>query len=69
MNTYCTVCQEETECKHLSLYTIGSEGTWICNSCELATVEFLRALIRIAGKSRKIGYANAKAVAKSKANQ
>jgi len=61
----CTICQKWDDCKYLDLYTIGSEGTQVCHSCELALVEFAQTLIRIATKSRKIGYQNAKDVRKA----
>lgn len=46
MKAYCTVCLEEAECRHFDLYTIGSEGTWLCHRCEMAVVEFIRQMMR-----------------------
>jgi len=29
----CYACQEETKVRWKNLYTIGSEGTWLCMEC------------------------------------
>ncbi len=42
IHTYCMVCDEETECRHLALYVNGSEGLYICHGCEMELVEHVR---------------------------
>ncbi len=44
MMTDCMVCGVTDECRHFDLYVFGSEGLWICRSCELGVVEFIRNL-------------------------
>ena len=67
---YCTVCQEKGEekgeLKNLDLYVIGSEGTQVCHGCEMLIVGFMQLLMKVAGKSRKLGYQNAKDVQASR---
>jgi hypothetical protein len=37
----CYACRQETKVRWKNLYTIGSEGTWLCLPCELKIVHFL----------------------------
>lgn len=37
----CTICGKETSVRWKNLFTIGSEGTWMCIDCERATLRFL----------------------------
>ena len=68
MKTYCMICDEKKEIKHLPLYVEGSEGLNVCHSCEMALVHYIRGLMVLASKSRMKGYKNAKEVAKAKSN-
>lgn len=38
----CYACGEEKPVRWKNLYTIGSEGTWLCLICELIIVNLLR---------------------------
>ncbi len=62
----CQICGAEEEIKFLPLYVSGSEGIDICHDCEMHIVEYLRSLIRLAFKSRKIGYANCRKIKEAK---
>ena len=49
----CTLCHDsEVSVKRLDLYTIGSEGTLVCHTCELELVQFAQALMRANGDKR-----------------
>ena len=69
MEMRCMICQQKEETKHLPLYVCGSEGLDICHSCEMALVSYIRESIRLAYKSRKLGYQTAKEVAKTKSRK
>lgn len=62
----CMICQSKEETKHLPIYVIGSEGLDICYSCEMVLVSYIRESMILASRSRKLGYMNAKDVARSK---
>lgn len=49
----CRICRTETKCRNLDLYVTGSEGVWVCHVCEMAIVEFIRTMIRVAGIARR----------------
>ncbi len=49
----CTVCNEEKQVRWKNLFTIGSEGTWMCHPCEMKVVRFVRDLMREAALARK----------------
>ena len=38
----CYACDKDTDVRWKNLYTIGSEGTWLCLPCELKVVNMLR---------------------------
>lgn len=40
--TLCDMCLEMKETKYLDLYISGSEGTRVCENCEMVLVEFIR---------------------------
>ena len=48
----CYACGEDTEVRWKNLYTIGSEGTWLCMPCELKVVKFLRTLAQNATQAK-----------------
>jgi hypothetical protein len=44
------------EVRHVNLYVIGSEGLCVCHACEMQIVEFVRDLINLGARSRKLGW-------------
>lgn len=55
----CTICGEgesNTPIKNLDLYTVGSEGTNVCFSCEMILVETIRRMMEIGNRSFLRGY-------------
>lgn len=42
LDTYCDICNEVGETRYFDLFTIGSEGTRLCHTCEMLVVEFIR---------------------------
>ena len=56
----CYACQEETKVRWKNLYTIGSEGTWLCMECEIFIVQMLRMLASKATKRHIKEIKNAK---------
>lgn len=48
----CYACQEETQVRWKNLYTIGSEGTWLCMPCEMIVVQLLGSLSQCATKKK-----------------
>ena len=51
----CYACNEDKPVQWKNLYTIGSEGTWLCMPCELVIVNLLRKMASdaiSAGKER-----------------
>lgn len=42
----CGACQKDTDVRWKNLYTIGSEGTWLCLPCELIVVNLIRDMSR-----------------------
>lgn len=53
-NTTCTVCHAQgVPCRYIDLYTIGSEGTVLCQDCQNKTIEFLRGITRDAMTARR----------------
>ena len=42
----CYGCGEDKPVRWKNLYTIGSEGTWLCLPCELIIVNILRNMAR-----------------------
>jgi hypothetical protein len=56
----CTICKDETEVTHLELYTIGSEGTWVCLSCRIALGEVAKRMMHACTMSFKAGYKQGK---------
>jgi len=49
----CYACNKDTDVRWKNLYTIGSEGTWLCMICEMIVVNLLRKLSREATLARK----------------
>lgn len=49
----CYACKKDKPVRWKNLYTIGSEGTWLCMDCEMIVVEMLRSLSRQASIHRK----------------
>lgn len=45
-NGHCYACGEDKPVRWKNLYTIGSEGTWLCMQCEIMVVNFVRGLSR-----------------------
>lgn len=48
----CYACGKDTEVRWKNLYTIGSEGTWLCMPCEMKVVNFLRKLAQYTTKTK-----------------
>ena len=48
----CYACQEDKPVRWKNLYTIGSEGTWLCMECEMKVVNMLRNMARDATRAR-----------------
>ena len=44
LSTHCSICKEYEETRFFSLYVFGSEGIYLCHSCEMKVVEFIREL-------------------------
>lgn len=65
----CTICRKDDDCKSLDLYVIGSEGTQVCTSCELAIIDFIRAMRSVAVWARKEGYRDCKAIRASEESE
>ena len=49
----CTLCFQETDVRWKNLYTIGSEGTWMCLPCEKKILRFCEQISREAAQERK----------------
>ena len=49
----CTACGKDKDVRWKNLYTIGSEGTWMCHPCEMTVTRFVRDLMREAAIERK----------------
>jgi hypothetical protein len=49
----CYMCDKDTMVRHKNLYTIGSEGTWLCINCEMKVVNFIRNLALKASMEKK----------------
>lgn len=60
MRAVCTSCLAITECKHLPLYIIGSEGCCVCHQCEMDVVNYIRTSRSLAGRAQLAGYQMAK---------
>lgn len=52
----CTICQNKTEVTHLELYTIGSEGTYVCQSCQIALGEVAKRMMHACTVAFKTGW-------------
>ena len=52
----CTICKSEGEVIHLELYTIGSEGTLVCLSCQIALGDAAKRMMSACANSFKLGY-------------
>ncbi|MHA2086560.1 MAG: hypothetical protein ACXABD_22700 [Candidatus Thorarchaeota archaeon] len=50
--TICSVPHWNDELEFLPIYTIGSEGTWICHPCKMAVTQFCRALMSASGRGQ-----------------
>lgn len=48
----CYACGKDTQVRWKNLYTIGSEGTWLCMKCELIVVNLLRKMAADATRAR-----------------
>lgn len=49
----CYACGEDKPVRWKNLYTIGSEGTWLCIECEIEVVNFVRQMARISTLIKK----------------
>lgn len=49
----CYACGEDKPVRWKNLYTIGSEGTWLCIECEINVVNFVRQMARLSVIARK----------------
>ena len=49
----CHSCHKQTEVRQIDLYTIGSEGTTLCHSCEMEVVNFVRDMTLHNGTARR----------------
>jgi hypothetical protein len=57
MKGTCTICADSpVEVRQVELFVIGSEGLKVCHACEMQVVAFIRALMNVAGRARKLGY-------------
>lgn len=52
----CYACREKKPVRWKNLYTIGSEGTDLCMSCEMVVVNLLRDMAREATLAQKQKY-------------
>lgn len=52
MKHECFMCVKEVETRHINLYTVGSEGTELCDNCALVLTEICRALGRAAYRGK-----------------
>jgi hypothetical protein len=48
----CYACGKDKPVRWKNLYTIGSEGTWLCMECEMMVVHFVRDLARKAMRKK-----------------
>ena len=46
LSTHCSICMKYEDTRFFSLYVFGSEGIYLCHSCEMKVVEFIRELAR-----------------------
>jgi hypothetical protein len=53
---YCTICDSEEQVRPINLYTIGSEGTYLCHKCEMLVVEYIRDLRSKEARRRRNKY-------------
>ena len=44
LETSCTTCHTNTECRHFEMYVFGSEGVWLCHDCEMKVYKFIEQL-------------------------
>ena len=58
----CMICHETTNVRHINLYVIGSEGLRCCKTCEDRLLEFVRKMMREAGRARKAKFLKRKEV-------
>jgi hypothetical protein len=58
----CGACHKETDVRWKNLYTIGSEGTWLCLPCELIVVNLIRDMSRTAFLKQKEEYKRKRAL-------
>jgi hypothetical protein len=49
----CGACHEDTQVRWKNLYTIGSEGTWLCMPCEMRVVNLIREMSMQAMRDKK----------------
>ena len=56
MDGTCTICKDEGEVTHLELYTIGSEGTYVCLACRIALAEVAKRMMHACTVAFKAGY-------------
>ena len=56
----CYACKKKTQVRWKNLYTIGSEGTWLCMPCEMILVNLLRSMAREATITRVKGIKQSK---------
>ena len=53
---HCTLCFKETNVRWKNLYTIGSEGTWMCLPCEKKILRFCDKMMLEAARQRKADF-------------
>lgn len=53
----CDICKSDNQVRYYgNLYTSGSEGTYLCQNCQIVACNFLRGMMNIAGEIRKQSY-------------
>jgi len=53
-NGVCRICEKETRVKHINLYVSGSEGLYVCQSCEIDIVALIRCLMNVALRGKMV---------------
>lgn len=47
INGICSLCDRNTEVRHLSIYAFGSEGIWVCEKCSRMIAQIVCTLASI----------------------
>ncbi|HAM58273.1 MAG TPA: hypothetical protein DCQ64_23820 [Candidatus Rokubacteria bacterium] len=56
----CGICGEGGEVFYLPIYPVGSEGVVVCLQCRIDLTEVVRAMMRVGGKQRLLGFLSAR---------